>query len=104
MANYYDIDSIMTDAQKIPCTFELSVPGLGYLNGNVGEDVRATCPPNDEELKSNDFRPGQVRHETGTTSLAWRNACSEPSIKQFGFGNARSAICTLPTCDECTQS
>lgn len=25
--------------KKLPCTFELEVPGLGYLDGNVGEDV-----------------------------------------------------------------
>ncbi|QIW98700.1 hypothetical protein AMS68_004218 [Peltaster fructicola] len=36
---YYDLNSILTDAQKVPCTFELSVPGLGYLGGNTGADV-----------------------------------------------------------------
>lgn len=25
--------------QKLPCTFELEVPGLGILEGNAGEDV-----------------------------------------------------------------
>ncbi|MBE7180014.1 MAG: hypothetical protein INR71_02205 [Terriglobus roseus] len=39
MASYYDIDAILTDAQKAPCTFDLSVPGLGYLEGNPGQDV-----------------------------------------------------------------
>ncbi|WEW60737.1 DNA replication protein [Emydomyces testavorans] len=38
---YYDIDEILTDAQKLPCTFELEVPGLGFLDGNVGEDIKA---------------------------------------------------------------
>lgn len=38
--SYYDIDAILTDAQKLPCTFELDVPGLGYLDGNAGETVR----------------------------------------------------------------
>lgn len=33
--SYYDIDAILTDAQKVPCTFELTVPGLGYLEGNL---------------------------------------------------------------------
>lgn len=58
--SYYDIDSVLTDAQvnshprgdlsawllrltpgiqKLPCTFELEVPGLGILEGNPGEDV-----------------------------------------------------------------
>ncbi|KAJ9666659.1 DNA replication protein [Coniosporium apollinis] len=41
MGGYYDIDAILTDAQKVPCTFELTVPGLGYLDGNVGGDVRS---------------------------------------------------------------
>ncbi|KAJ5570094.1 uncharacterized protein N7459_009524 [Penicillium hispanicum] len=39
--SYYDIDSILTDAQKLPCTFELEVPGLGILEGNPGEDIKA---------------------------------------------------------------
>ncbi|KAF7173466.1 hypothetical protein CNMCM5623_005724 [Aspergillus felis] len=38
---YYDVDSILTDAQKLPCTFELEVPGLGILEGNPGENIKA---------------------------------------------------------------
>lgn len=38
--SYYDIDAILTDAQKVPCTFELDVPGLGFVDGNAGGDVR----------------------------------------------------------------
>ncbi|PGH11664.1 DNA replication complex GINS protein psf3 [Polytolypa hystricis UAMH7299] len=38
--SYYDINAILTDAQKLPCTFEIDVPGLGYLEGNTGEDVK----------------------------------------------------------------
>ena len=41
MGSYYDIDAILTDAQKLPCTFELHVPGLGFLDNNAGTDV---CP------------------------------------------------------------
>lgn len=40
MASYYDIDAILTDAQKVPCTFEITAPNLGYLNGNAGEDIK----------------------------------------------------------------
>lgn len=29
--SYYDLDSILTDAQKLPCTFTLTIPHLGYL-------------------------------------------------------------------------
>ncbi|KAF7118813.1 hypothetical protein CNMCM5793_008442 [Aspergillus hiratsukae] len=39
--SYYDVDSILTDAQKLPCTFELEVPGLGILEGNPGENIKA---------------------------------------------------------------
>ncbi|KAL2404273.1 DNA replication complex GINS protein psf3 [Exophiala dermatitidis] len=39
--SYYDVDAILTDSQKLPCTFELDVPGLGYLEGNVGGTVKA---------------------------------------------------------------
>ena len=39
MSSYYNVDTILTDAQKIPCTFELEVPGLGYIDGSAGGDV-----------------------------------------------------------------
>lgn len=39
-SSYYDLDAILTDSQKIPCTFELTVPNLGYLSGNSGEDIK----------------------------------------------------------------
>ncbi|EEA20310.1 hypothetical protein ZTR_01768 [Talaromyces verruculosus] len=38
--SYYDIDAILTDAQKLPCKFELEVPGLGFLEGNPGENIK----------------------------------------------------------------
>lgn len=25
--------------QKIPCVFQISVPNLGYLQGNIGQEV-----------------------------------------------------------------
>ncbi|KAH9862501.1 DNA replication protein [Plenodomus lingam] len=40
MTSYYDVDAILTDAQKVPCTFELTVPGLGYLEGNMTGDIK----------------------------------------------------------------
>ncbi|KAL6708983.1 DNA replication protein [Coniothyrium glycines] len=40
MSSYYDVDAILTDAQKVPCTFELTVPGLGYLEGNMNGDMK----------------------------------------------------------------
>lgn len=43
MASYYNIDAILTDAQKVPCTFDIDVPGLGHLDENPGGDVRLPC-------------------------------------------------------------
>jgi hypothetical protein len=40
MSSYYDVDAILTDAQKVPCTFELTVPGLGFLEGNMSGDMK----------------------------------------------------------------
>ncbi|KAJ4359088.1 DNA replication protein [Ascochyta clinopodiicola] len=39
MSSYYNIDSILTDAQKVPCTFELTVPGLGYLESPLSSTI-----------------------------------------------------------------
>ncbi|KAB8337182.1 hypothetical protein FH972_021486 [Carpinus fangiana] len=41
MGTYYDIDAIMTDAQKVPCTFTLTVPGLGYMEGSPGQPIHS---------------------------------------------------------------
>ncbi|MCJ1424188.1 DNA replication protein [Sticta canariensis] len=38
--SYYDVDAILTDAQKVPCTFELEIPGLGYIDDNTGGDIK----------------------------------------------------------------
>ena len=67
MASYYDLNTILTDAQKVPCTFDLTVPGLGYLSGNIGEDVKegfkVEVPLWLGEMLA-------VSKPTGTTSLA----------------------------------
>ncbi|KAK4183615.1 DNA replication complex GINS protein psf3 [Podospora australis] len=39
--SYYDIDSILTDAEKIPCTFQLDIPDLGYLDNSPGQPLKA---------------------------------------------------------------
>ncbi|KAK4237121.1 hypothetical protein C8A03DRAFT_34934 [Achaetomium macrosporum] len=39
--SYYDIDSILTDAEKIPCTFQLDVPDLGYLDNTPTQPLKA---------------------------------------------------------------
>ncbi|KAK3196537.1 DNA replication protein [Lecanicillium sp. MT-2017a] len=32
--SYYDVDAILTDAEKVPCVFDLDVPYLGHLDNN----------------------------------------------------------------------
>ncbi|KAK5662391.1 hypothetical protein OQA88_8301 [Cercophora sp. LCS_1] len=39
--SYYDIDSILTVAEKIPCTFQLDVPDLGYLDNTPDQTLKA---------------------------------------------------------------
>ncbi|KAI4868181.1 DNA replication complex GINS protein PSF3 [Hypoxylon rubiginosum] len=39
--SYYDIDAILTDAEKVPCKFELDVPDLGYLDNNPSHPLKA---------------------------------------------------------------
>lgn len=39
MSNYYDLDDILADGEKIPCRFNITVPGLGYLEGNPGKPI-----------------------------------------------------------------
>ncbi|POR34216.1 DNA replication complex GINS protein PSF3 [Tolypocladium paradoxum] len=34
--SYYDVDAILTDAEKVPCRFELDVPYLGHLDNSSG--------------------------------------------------------------------
>lgn len=58
--DYYSIQSILADnhvslyeaparntglmGQKLTCTFNLTVPGLGYLEGGTEEDVSRSAP------------------------------------------------------------
>ncbi|KAI6092981.1 DNA replication complex GINS protein PSF3 [Hypoxylon rubiginosum] len=39
--SYYDIDAILTDAEKVPCKFELEVPELGYLDNSPSHPLKA---------------------------------------------------------------
>ncbi|KAK3386106.1 hypothetical protein B0H63DRAFT_523426 [Podospora didyma] len=39
--SYYDIDAILTDAEKLPCTFQIDVPDLGYLDNAPTQTLRA---------------------------------------------------------------
>ncbi|EJT82180.1 hypothetical protein GGTG_02154 [Gaeumannomyces tritici R3-111a-1] len=39
--SYYDIDAILTDAEKIPCEFQIDVPELGYLDNSPSHGLKA---------------------------------------------------------------
>ncbi|KAH9229189.1 hypothetical protein K456DRAFT_1728651 [Colletotrichum gloeosporioides 23] len=42
--SYYDIDSILTDAEKVPCKFEIDAANLGYLDNNPSHALKAGTP------------------------------------------------------------
>lgn len=65
-------------SQKLPCTFEIEGPGLGFLEGNVGEDVRENPP-----------RSVSISHVVA--DQAWHP--SRPSIMACGIfsGSVRTA-------------
>ncbi|KAL8765875.1 MAG: hypothetical protein Q9209_007176 [Squamulea sp. 1 TL-2023] len=42
--SYYSIPAILTSAQKVPCTFDLPIPNLGFLDDNPGGDIPANTP------------------------------------------------------------
>ncbi|KAL7420050.1 DNA replication protein [Cryptotrichosporon argae] len=39
--DYYSLNAILADNHKLACTFELDVPGLGYLEGGTEPDLPA---------------------------------------------------------------
>ncbi|KAK7748166.1 DNA replication protein [Cytospora paraplurivora] len=39
--SYYDIDAILTDAEKIPCEFNFEIPDLGHLDNNPALSLKA---------------------------------------------------------------
>ncbi|SGZ49006.1 CIC11C00000002551 [Sungouiella intermedia] len=36
---YYDIDEVLAAGERVPCKFNLTVPGLGFLEGNPGKPI-----------------------------------------------------------------
>ncbi|CAI4219710.1 unnamed protein product [Parascedosporium putredinis] len=39
--SYYDVDAILTEAEKVPCKFELDIPDLGHLDNNPTQPLKA---------------------------------------------------------------
>ncbi|KIJ56636.1 hypothetical protein M422DRAFT_22788 [Sphaerobolus stellatus SS14] len=38
--DYYSIDAILANNQKLQCIFSVDVPGLGYLDGGTEDDIK----------------------------------------------------------------
>lgn len=36
---YYDLEDVLADSSEVPCKFQYSMPGLGYLEGNAGKAI-----------------------------------------------------------------
>lgn len=41
-ADYWSVEAILAESQRLPCTFGVDVPGLGYLEESGEVDVRKT--------------------------------------------------------------
>lgn len=82
MGSYYDIDAILTDAQKVPCTFDLDIPGLGYLDDNAGGDVCLPSPP--PSISSMNYPQTLSRHIDPDTKITdqSRNPCLPSPLAQ----------------------
>ncbi|KAL5606938.1 hypothetical protein BROUX41_003313 [Berkeleyomyces rouxiae] len=39
--SYYDVEAILTEAEKVPCTFNFDSNELGYLDNNPSEPLKA---------------------------------------------------------------
>lgn len=36
---YYELEDVLADGCEVPCKFQYSMPGLGYLEGNAGKPI-----------------------------------------------------------------
>ena len=115
MNSYYSIDAILTDAHKVPCTFELAVPGLGYLDDNAGGDVRHPVPflvsfPTSSPTKITStpltFSHTDIcRHNSPPSPLPRRAACPPtPWALPISARNPRSPHMPLSQCSKCAES
>lgn len=71
--SYYDIDAILTDSQKLPCTFQLDVPGLGYLDGNAGGTVSIVL--SSQDTRAEILSAGQSWDDYRAADVVGSNAC-----------------------------
>lgn len=40
--DYYSVESILAENQKLLCTFKVAIPDMGHLDGGNERDVRIT--------------------------------------------------------------
>lgn len=38
--DYWDPEDVLAEVQRVPCTFNMDLPGLGFLEGTGEQDVR----------------------------------------------------------------
>lgn len=81
----------LIEQQKVPCTFELSVPNMGYLQGNPGEDVCVS--PISSDIPTQTDLLSQIKQGSKVELPLWLAemlAVSNPS------GNSSLATLDLP--------
>ena len=81
----------LIEQQKVPCTFELSVPNMGYLQGNPGEDVCVS--PISSDIPTETDLLSQIKQGSKVELPLWLAemlAVSNPS------GNSSLATLDLP--------
>ncbi|MBW0488535.1 hypothetical protein O181_028250 [Austropuccinia psidii MF-1] len=44
MDDYYSLDILLAENQKIPCIFNIGVPGMGYIEGTNQRDIQPHTP------------------------------------------------------------
>lgn len=91
MGSYYDIDAILTDAQKVPCTFDLDIPGLGYLDENAGGDVPLPIQTQYSNYVAALTPHSQIKAGTRVSLPLWLSTL----LAVQRLGPSSQALCTL---------
>lgn len=76
--------------QKVPGTFDLDIPGLGFLDNNAGSDVCLSTPLT---LTSHDVLADQSWYQHLAPSVAGRDACCLVSLVYSGTPLKRVNSC-----------
>ena len=81
--DYYSIESILAENQKIQCTFKVDVPGMGHLDGGNERDVCTTLPL--ESIQRHDGYKEQIKASNKMQIPMWMAyiliySCADPSL------------------------